>query len=100
MQARPQAGKIQPRLSSIPRPRTEAANYLEMHKLATEKSRLDQELQRIANRTAIIHDRLRLIEQELKQRRATATPVAVPAKTTAPPPQTSLFNLELVDLKY
>lgn len=51
-------GKIFPKISTLPRQRTEAAHYLDMYKLTAEKKRLQQELQSLEQRSQRIQQRL------------------------------------------
>ncbi|MBD0266844.1 MAG: hypothetical protein ICV77_00985 [Cyanobacteria bacterium Co-bin8] len=50
--------KILPKISTLPRQRTEAAHYLDMYKLTVEKKRLQQELQSLEERQQQIKQRL------------------------------------------
>jgi len=94
MQPRPAAGRIRPKLSSIPRQRTEAANYLELHKLALEKSRLHDELIRMENRKTIITDRLEIIAQQMHQAEPSPSPLPAPEQCQ----HRGVF--EMLNLKY
>ncbi|WP_218079499.1 hypothetical protein [Anthocerotibacter panamensis] len=91
MQSRPVPGMIRPKLSSLPRAKTEAARYLELHKLATEKSRLEQELCRIAARTTVIHNRLAVLKQQMVDQQNLPTPA--PALPPAPAPRFTFVDL-------
>lgn len=62
--------RIRPKLSSIPRAKTEAANYLELHKLALEKMRLENELRRMEDRRLTVQTRLQEIAQQMGVRQA------------------------------
>ena len=55
-------GKIFPKISTLPRQRTEAAHYLDMYKLTVEKKRLQQELQSLGERQQRIERRLEEID--------------------------------------
>jgi len=59
--------KIVPKISTLPRKKTEASQHLECYKLAVEKARLQQELQALAVRQRQIKDRLGVLEQQLGQ---------------------------------
>ncbi|MBD0334961.1 MAG: hypothetical protein ICV62_05700 [Cyanobacteria bacterium Co-bin13] len=50
--------KILPKISTLPRQRTEAAHYLDLYKLTVEKKRLQQELQSLEERQQQIKQRL------------------------------------------
>ena len=62
-----------PKISTMPRPATEAAQYLDMYKLTVEKTRLEQELEYIDSRRQQLCDRLAEITQETAKLDATAT---------------------------
>lgn len=63
MAARPHQRSIHPKISSIPRKRSEATTHLELYKMSVEKNRLQQELQNLKNREKQIEKRLEEIEQ-------------------------------------
>lgn len=94
MQPRPAAGRIRPKLSSIPRQHTEAADYLELHKLALEKSRLQDELVRMENRKAVITERLAIIARQMQP----AQPSPSPPLEPLPSQHRGVF--EMLNLKY
>ncbi|WP_287130432.1 hypothetical protein [Candidatus Cyanaurora vandensis] len=104
MQKRPNAGRIRPKLSSIPRRETPASNYLELHKLALEKSRLEDEIRRMDLRRSIIQDHLTALQQHMQERvrlaapPAPTTPTAPTSPVLMPPLPRGIF--ELLDLKY
>jgi hypothetical protein len=60
-------GKIRPKISTMPRQRTEAAALLDLYKLAIEKERLSQELVTIDQRRQQILDRMVVLEQQVIQ---------------------------------
>jgi hypothetical protein len=60
-------GKIRPKISTMPRQRTEAAALLDLYKLAIEKERLSQELITIDQRRQQILDRMVMLEQQVMQ---------------------------------
>ena len=60
-------GKILPKISTMPRPKTEAAAYLDIYKLVSEKKRLQQELQRLEERRLQIQERLSSLDQAVTQ---------------------------------
>jgi len=62
-----------PKISTMPRPATEAAQYLDMYKLTVEKTRLEQELEYIDSRRQQLCDRLAEINQETAKLDTTAT---------------------------
>jgi hypothetical protein len=56
-----------PKISSMPRPKTEAAAYLNLYKLAVEKKRLQYELDTIEQRRERIQKRLAFLESEVAE---------------------------------
>lgn len=62
MDAKRPPKKIFPKVSTLPRQRSEAAQYLDMYKLAIEKKRLQQELQQMQQRQQQIQRRLAEID--------------------------------------
>jgi hypothetical protein len=67
MRRLPSRGKIIPKISTMPRQKTEASAHLEMYKLLVEKQRLQQELEMMAQRHIQIDQRLTEIKQEISQ---------------------------------
>jgi hypothetical protein len=57
--------KIFPKVSTLPRQRTEAAHYLDMYKLTVEKKRIQQEINNINQRRQSLEARLLEIDQQL-----------------------------------
>ena len=55
--------KIHPKVSTLPRQRTEAAHYLDLYKLTVEKKRIQQELENLEQRRARLYARLAEIDQ-------------------------------------
>ncbi|MBD2088448.1 hypothetical protein H6F67_00995 [Microcoleus sp. FACHB-1515] len=53
-----------PQISTMPRQQTEASILLDLHKLVSEKNRLQQELITLEARQALIRDRLNQIETD------------------------------------
>ena len=56
-----------PKISSMPRPKTEAAAYLNLYKLAVEKKRLQYELDTIEQRRERIQKRLVFLESQVAE---------------------------------
>ncbi|PNW45152.1 UNVERIFIED_CONTAM: gas vesicle protein [Euhalothece sp. KZN 001] len=63
MSSRPHQRSIPPKISSIPRQKSEATTHLEIYKMSVEKHRLQQELKNLKNREKQISKRLKQIEQ-------------------------------------
>ncbi len=56
---------IRPQISTMPRPKTEAAAYLSIYKLVSEKKRLEQELQGLDQRRDRICQRLDVLNNQV-----------------------------------
>lgn len=81
------ARKIYPKISTMPRPQSEASAHLEMYKLLVEKHRLQQELQSLDQRQQQIVERLAALEGQVSQLDATATKLATKLQATTSTPQ-------------
>lgn len=58
-------GRIQPKISTMPRQQSEAAAFLDIYKLVIEKKRLQQELHSMDERRQQILDRLSVLDQHV-----------------------------------
>ncbi len=58
---------IPKKISTVPRQKTEAADYLELYQLAIEKKRLNQELETIEQRRQQIQQRLAELQDTMNQ---------------------------------
>ncbi|OCQ99695.1 hypothetical protein BCD67_14885 [Oscillatoriales cyanobacterium USR001] len=58
-------GTIRPKISTMPRPKTEASMQLELYKLATEKQRIQQELRVLEQRKQLLQERLTVVNNEV-----------------------------------
>lgn len=56
--------RIHPKVSTLPRQRTEAAHYLDLYKLTVEKKRIQQEIDNLEKRRERLYARLAEIDQE------------------------------------
>ena len=99
MRPHPSQGKIRPKVSTMPRQKTEAAAYLDIYKLVNEKKRLQQELETLEQRKERIQQRLQLIETQVEQLEQNAHtlreegPIAPrPAASNSPSIELSDFN--------
>ncbi len=63
-----------PKISSMPRPKTEAAAYLNLYKLSVEKKRLQYELDTIEQRRERIQKRLAFLESQVAELQKTPQP--------------------------
>ncbi len=66
MRHSPIRSNIRPKISSMPRQKSEAAAYLDIYKLVVEKKRLQQELDSIEQRRGQIHNRLAVLESQIQ----------------------------------
>jgi hypothetical protein len=64
---RPTVGPIRPKISTMPRQQTEAAAFLDIYKLTVEKKRLEQELESLEQRRALVVQRLQVLESAIVQ---------------------------------
>ncbi|MDX2100444.1 MAG: hypothetical protein SFW36_21930 [Leptolyngbyaceae cyanobacterium bins.59] len=62
----PPQGHIRPKISSMPRPKSEPSTRLDVYKLVVEKKRLQQELQKIDQRREIILARLKDLNTQIQ----------------------------------
>ncbi|NJK35533.1 MAG: gas vesicle protein GvpV [Oscillatoriales cyanobacterium SM2_2_1] len=77
--------RIQPKLRSMPRKHTPSAIYLQMHQLANEKERLQQEVAMLQDRQRQVLQRLIEIETDLLQLEAACEQCRLPeAQSHAP----------------
>lgn len=60
------ANRMTPKVSTMPRQKTESAHYLNAYKLTIEKKRLQQELDSLGKRRDRIQERLDVIEQQIQ----------------------------------
>lgn len=77
--------RIFPKVSTMPRQQTEAAQYLDMYKLTVEKKRIQQELEYIDERRQRLCDRLAEINQQTEGLDAQATILSQPTQPIARP---------------
>lgn len=80
MNAKRAPRRIFPKVSTMPRQQTEAAQYLDMYKLTVEKKRLQQELEYIDERRQRLCDRLDEINRETEGLDAQATRLRQPTQ--------------------
>ena len=92
-------GQIRPKISTMPRQKTEAAAYLDIYKLVNEKKRLQQELGILEERRVRIQQRLEVIEQQVSglekdahQLRDSDPAQIPPSVTPLPIPSSEDFN--------
>lgn len=99
-------GQIRPKVSSMPRPKSEATAYLDLYKLAVEKKRLLQELHTLDQRRQIVHQRLgqlntKITELETNvQQQRPPLPDSITNELPAPAPSTDSENFSTLLLDY
>ncbi len=86
---------LQPRLSNMPRPKTEAAAYIDIYKLTVEKQRLLNELESIAKRQHQIATRLQAISAGIEHLEARAHGIRQPQR--APKTVPSRYQSQFID---
>jgi len=60
-------GFIRPKITTMPRSKSEASSQLELYKLVTEQQRIKQELQFIEQRTALLKQRLSSLKKQIAE---------------------------------
>lgn len=96
--------RIFPKVSTLPRQRTEAAHYLDMYKLTIEKKRIQQELDNISQKQRLLQDRLTEIDDQLgtlndgaetmrqqDEQHYSAKPKSMPPRATQPMPTSNIY---------
>jgi chromosome segregation ATPase len=58
-------GNIRPKITTMPRQKTEAAAFLDIYKLTIEKKRLQEELENIETRRQQIYQRLEVLDKQV-----------------------------------
>jgi phage shock protein A len=98
---------IRPKISTMPRQKTEAAFLLDLYKLMVEKKRLQQELQslderrrQICDRMAILEQRTAELEQNVQQMRSADNTVSPSSKLPLSKPTSPSGNFDTLFLEY
>ncbi|NJK72780.1 MAG: gas vesicle protein GvpV [Synechococcaceae cyanobacterium SM2_3_60] len=86
---------LQPRLSNMPRPKTEAAAYIDVYKLTVEKQRLLNELESISKRQHQIATRLQAIVAAIEALEARAHGIRQPQRAAKTVP--SRYKSQFID---
>lgn len=60
-------GSIRPKVTTMPRSKSEASSQLELYKLVTEQQRIKQELQFIEQRTSLLKQRLSTLKNQIAE---------------------------------
>jgi septal ring factor EnvC (AmiA/AmiB activator) len=99
-------GLIRPKISTMPRQKSEASALLDTYKLVIEKKRLEQEQQtiearrdQIADRLVVLKQQITVLEQSVSEMRDQKTPdpvMPLAGRTTAPT-ASSKFEMEFLD---
>lgn len=58
---------IRPKVSTMPRNKSEASSQLELYQMVTEKERIQQELYRIKERSALLKQRLVTLNKQIEE---------------------------------
>jgi hypothetical protein len=103
MATRRTPSRIFPKVSTLPRQRTEAAHYLDMYKLTVEKKRIQQELENIDQKQQRLQERLAEIDHHLgglgdgaealraKEGKRFQKPESAPRRPTQPMPTSNVY---------
>jgi predicted nucleic acid-binding Zn-ribbon protein len=62
----PSRGTIRPKITTMPRQKSEAAAFLNIYKLVIEKKRLQEELENIETRRQQIYQRLEVLDKQVE----------------------------------
>lgn len=87
-----------PKISTMPRQKSEAAAYLNLYKLSIEKKRLQHELETIEHRRRRIQKRLAFLDSqvaEMQKETEPTSPRLVPVEKESAPDTTALNTLFL-----
>lgn len=76
--------RIRPKVSTMPRQKSEASHYLDIYKLTVEKRRLRQELASLNKRQKRIQERLSLIERQVETLEGSAQRLREPHSPSEP----------------
>jgi len=97
-------GIIRPKISTMPRQKSEAAAFLDIYKLVVEKKRLQQELesldqrrQQICDRIAVLDRQVSALEGNVDQMRAAENNPVQPPPVVLPTDHPEAFNTLFLD---
>lgn len=102
----PYRGRSCPKISTMPRQRTEAAVHLQLYKLAIERRRLQQELHALEQRQQQIQRQMCLIEHQMAEVSGQSPvppirqPLNPPALTNLPPHMPPSDQFDTLFLEY
>jgi chromosome segregation ATPase len=95
MRRPPTKSTIRPKISTMPRQKTEAAAFLDLYKLVIEKKRLQQELQSLEQRRQQITDRIVILDSQVAEVENNVQQMREEAPTPAVKPTVQLIrNME------
>jgi len=110
MHRRQSQGQFRPKISTMPRQKTEAAAYLDIYKLVNEKKRLQLELETMNQRRDRLLQRLSEIEtqvtdletsaHDLKNASVTPPPTVATNSASSQPPSGKSETFDTVFLEY
>lgn len=89
-----------PKVSTMPRQNNEAAQYLDLYKVAAEKQRLEKELAAIEQRQLQIQQRLQVLEKRAEEMTHTVNSEVQVVKVTEPTPPPPTGNYQTFVLEY
>jgi chromosome segregation ATPase len=96
---------IRPKVSTMPRQKSEAAAFLDIYKLTVEKKRLEQELEYLDQRRVQINQRLTVLDQQVnglehtvEDLRQASPPSSASKSSDRPePPRNDIFDMLTLD---
>ena len=92
MRRSPIHSNTRPKISTMPRQKSEAAAYLDIYKLVVEKKRLQQELDSIEQRRGQISNRLTVLEKQIQTLESKAHQLRDAQEDTAPAASNGMPN--------
>jgi len=96
---------IRPKVSTMPRQKSEAAAFLDIYKLTVEKKRLEQELEYLEQRRTQINQRLAVLDRQVdglentveELRQDAPSPQSSDSSNRSEPPQNDIFDMLTLD---
>ncbi|ABA19697.1 conserved hypothetical protein [Trichormus variabilis ATCC 29413] len=97
-------GIIRPKITTMPRTKSEASSQLELYKLVTEQQRIKQELAFIEQRTVLLKQRLSTLKTQIEGTERSINnlrhPEAKPSRIALPKIFRETNNYQAFDIEY
>ncbi|WP_414753486.1 gas vesicle protein [Anabaena sp. CCY 9910] len=97
-------GIIRPKITTMPRNKSEASSQLELYKLVTEQQRIKQELAFIEQRTVLLKQRLSTLKTQIEGTERSINnlrhPEAKPSRIALPKIFRETNNYQAFDIEY